>query len=78
MEALVFGVLAPVQREAPLDLLLLAVAVPLHTYGLVIGRVLAPLPPWAIVAAGLAITAGSSSGLNIAAFIRRRGSLGRC
>ena len=69
MEALVFGVLAPVQREAPHDLLLLAVAVPLRTWGLVIGRVLELVPPWALVGAGLGITAWSS-GLNIVAFIR--------
>ncbi len=70
VEALVFGVLAPARREAPLDLLLLAVAVPLLMWGLVIGLLLSSLPPWALVAAGLVITTGWFA-LNIVAFIRR-------
>lgn len=76
-EALVFGVLAPARREPPLDLLLLAAAVPLLLCGLVVGLgLLLTLPPWALVAVGLVITSGWFT-LNIVAFIRRR-RLGRC
>ena len=75
LEALVFGTLAPPRREAPLDLLLLAAAVPLFLWGFVIGLLLSPLPPWVLLAAGLGLTTGWIP-LNILAFIRRR-QLGR-